>query len=631
MKARRYLVLMTLLAGIVLLAGNIAAQKLLAGARLDFTEGKLYTLSDATRMTLRDLAEPVDITYVYSRRVGQEYPAIQAHAARVRELLAAYAAASGGNVRVREIDPKPFSEAEDEALAAGISAIPAAGNDPLYFGIIGRNTIDDLRLIPFLAPERETTLEYDLTRMIARLDNPEPPKVGILSSLAGMKALDGESGYTVLQDIGRSFTVEQIPEDFRSLPDVDVLLVAHPGALTARQEWLIDQFILREGRAIFVVDPAAKTALSGSFFSATDSLARSSLGRLGRAWGVELAPQAVADAANALTVPVEAFGGGIEELAHPLFVGVPAETMSRDDPITADLMRVVNFGAPGALLAPAVPAGLTFAPLIMTGPSPSYIDPARAARDMGPDEVLQSYMTEPEPLVIAARLTGNLASAFPSGAPAMDEPADESEIEPARAEAAALPPHISASQTPAEIVIIADADFLADDFYVVPGSGLVVADNGALLLNALDALAGRGELSRLRSRAASLRPMDRIEAMRETAEAQYFRQQSTLEARLSTAQARLAELQSVASGEGFFAGDPEAELTPDERAELSALREDILTIRAGLRDIERDYRREIDALEATLKAINIWGGPLLVMLASLLVWRRQARKRQAVT
>ena len=170
---------------------------------------------------------------------------------------------------------------------------------------------------------------------------------------------------------------------------------------------------------------------------------------------------------------------------------------------------------------------------------------------------------------------------------------------------------------------------LADDFYVVPGSGLVVADNGALLLNALDALAGRGELSRLRSRAASLRPMDRIETMREAAEAQYFRQQSTLEARLATTQARLAELQSVASGEGFFAGDPEAELTPDERAELSALREDILTIRAGLRDIERDYRREIDALEATLKAINIWGGPLLVMLAGLLVWRRQAKRRRA--
>lgn len=627
MQARRYLLLTSLLAAVMLLAGNIAAQKLLAGARLDFTEGKLYTLSDATRQTVRTLAEPVDLTFVYSRRVGQEYPAIQAHAARVRELLATYEAASGGNVRVREIDPRPFSEAEDEALAAGISAIPAAGGDPLYFGIAGRNTIDDVRLIPFLAPERETTLEYDLTRMIARLDNPEPPSVGIISSLPGMRALGGESGYVLLQDIGRSFTVEQVPDDFASLPDVDVLLVAHPATLTARQEWLIDQFILRKGRAIFAVDPAAKTALTGSFFSSTDTLARSSLGRLGRAWGVELAPQAVADAANALTVPVENALGRVEEMAHPLFVGVPAETMSQDDPITADLMRVINFGAPGALITQTLPGRTTFAPLITTGPSPSYIDPARAARDMGPSEVLQNYTTEPQPLTIAARLSGSLPTAFPNGAPPMDEPADRASAEAARAEAASLPPHIAASERPAEIVLIADADFLSDDFYVVPGSGMVVADNGAFLLNALDALAGGGELSRLRSRAASLRPMTRIDGMRDVAEAQYFRQQSELESRLASAQARLTELQSAASGDGFFAGDPEAELSPDERAELSRLREDILSLRASLRDIERDYRREIDQLEGTLKLINIWGGPFLVTLVGLFVWRRQVKLR----
>lgn len=629
MKTRLYLVLMTLLAGLILLAGNIAAQKLLAGARLDFTEGRLYTLSDATRITLRELAEPVDLVFVYSRRVGQDYPAIQAHAARVRELLATYASQSGGNIALREIDPRPFSEAEDEALAAGISAIPASGADPLYFGIIGRNTIDDVRIIPFLAPERETTLEYDLTRMIARLDNPEPPRVGILSSLPGMRSLTGEGGYTVLQDIARSFTLEQIADDFASLPEVDVLLIAHPGALTSRQEWLIDQFVLRQGRAVFVLDPAAKTAAPGSFFASSGELARSSLGRLGLGWGVDIAPGAVADAANALTVPVESFTGRVEEMAHPLFLGVPAETMSRDDPITADLMRVVNFGAPGAIVTGNLPASARIAPLITTGPSPSFIDPARAARDMSPAEVLQAYMSEGEPLVIAARLSGNLTTAFPNGAPPADEPADQAEAEAARAEAANLPPHIGESRRPAEIVLIADADFLADDFYVMPGSGVVVADNGALLLNALDALAGGGELSRLRSRAQSLRPMARIEAMRETAEAQYFRQQSELESRLSAAQSRLGELQATATGDGFFAGDPEAELTPSERAELAALREDILTIRSSLREIERDYRRDIDRLEGTLKVINIWGGPLIVTIAGLLVWQRQRRRRRA--
>ncbi|HRK69468.1 MAG TPA: Gldg family protein, partial [Hyphomonas sp.] len=124
MDTRRYIILSTLLAGAILLAGNIAAQSLLSGARIDFTEGKLYTLSQATGTTLKEIAEPVDLTFVYARRAGQDFPAIQAHAARVRELLATYEARSGGRVRVREIDPAPFSPAEDEALAAGIPAVP---------------------------------------------------------------------------------------------------------------------------------------------------------------------------------------------------------------------------------------------------------------------------------------------------------------------------------------------------------------------------------------------------------------------------------------------------------------------------------------------------------------------------
>ena len=48
-----------------------------------------------------------------------------------------------------------------------------------------------------------------------------------------------------------------------------------------------------------------------------------------------------------------------------------------------------------------------------------------------------------------------------------------------------------------------------------------------------------------------------------------------------------------------------------------------MTLRGELRTIERDYRRDIDRMEATLKAINIWGGPILIALAGLLVWRRQ--------
>ena len=244
----------------------------------------------------------MEITFVYTRSVGQDYPAVRAYAARVRELLEVYQTQSGGRVRVTEIDPLPFSPAEDEALAAGITAIDTSGTDPLYFGIIGRNSIDDQRVIPFLAPEREVTLEYDLTRMVARLDDPDPPRVGILSSLPGMTSPGGEGGYTLLRDIGRSFEVEPISETFQSLPeDLDVLLIAHPPVLSRRQEWLIDQYVLRNGHAVILLDPAAKAAIGGGVFSMDQGLARSSLQDL----DAEYEPSSSPSRAARLT-PVEA-------------------------------------------------------------------------------------------------------------------------------------------------------------------------------------------------------------------------------------------------------------------------------------------------------------------------------------
>jgi len=624
MKAKHYLLAATALVATIFVSGNLVIQNALSGARVDFTENNLYTLSKGTRDALASVAEPVELTFVYTRGVGQDYPAVRAYAARVRELLESYRSQSGGQVIVHEIDPSPFSEAEDEALAAGITAVGTNGTDPLYFGIIGRNAVDDQRVIPFLAPEREVTLEYDLTRMIARLDDPDPPRVGILSSLPGMTAPGGEGGYTLLADITKSFDVVPISQEFQSLPeDLDVLFVAHPPQLSPRQEWLIDQYILRHGRAVIMVDPAAKTAMGGGLLGMSRDHPRSDLGALGKAWGVTLSEHAVADAANALPVPVDTGNGRMEELAHPLFIGAPAADMNANDLVTADLTRNVNFGAPGALLAGALPDGAAFSPLVSTGPSPSYIDAGEAVRDMTPGDVLKSYKTSPQPLVLAARLSGSLMTAFPAGAPAFDEPTDPGLAELARAEAANAQPHISRSETDAEIVLIADVDTLADDFYIIPGRDVVVADNGALVLNAIDALSGGGELSRLRSRAPSLRPMTRIDRMRESAEARYFRQQAELENRLATAQSRLEELQDISATDGFFSGDLESVLSEDERAELAKLRADIVELRERLRSIERDYRRDIDRLEGMLKLINIWGGPLLIGLIGLLVWRRQ--------
>ncbi len=630
MKSKHYLIAASALMGVVFVSSNLIMQKVFASARIDFTENNLFTLSNGTKSTLEELAEPVDITFVYSRQVAQEFPAVRAYAARVRELLESYASQSGRKVIIREIDPTPFSPAEDEALAAGITAVNTNGQDPLYFGIIGRNTIDDTRVIPFLAPEREVTLEYDLTRMISRLDDPYPRKVGILSSLSGMNSPGGEGGYQLLQDINKSFEIVPIPDEFQSVPDdLDVLLMAHINPLSDRQSWLIEQYLMRGGSAVILADPAAKIAVANQAIAFSDTPLSSDLGVLGEAWGVTISKRAVADAASALPVPVELDNGRVEERAHPLFIGTPAGDMNQNDLITADLSRTVNMGAPGAILFDNPAKGLTVAPLMQTGPGPSLIDAEHAVRDMGPGEVLRAYQALSGPLTLAARISGKLHSAFPDGAPEIDLPNDPVMAEIARADAENAPKHLDIAAQSSEIIVIADVDLLADDFYIYPGQDIVVADNGALVLNAIDALSGGGALSRLRSRAASQRPMERIDQMRERAEAQYFRQQGQLETRLNAAQARMEELQEIGSSDGFFAGDVEADLTETERAELSELREDIVRLRGLLRDIERDYRRDIDRMENRLKAINIWGGPILVALLGLLIWWRTRQKNGA--
>lgn len=627
MTPRRYLLLASLLLVAIFAAANLLAQSWFAGARADFTENRLYTLSGGTKATLTELAEPIDLTFVYTRSVGQDFPAVRAYAVRVRELLDAYQTLGKGEIRVREIDPAPFSEAEDEALAAGLVAVDTNGGDPLYFGLIGRNAVDDERVIPFLAPEQETSLEYDITRMVARLDRPEPARIGLISTLPGMNALTDEAGYAIRREMGKTFTVELIEENFVDLPaEIDVLMLVHPPDFTEWQLWQIDQFVLRTGRALILLDPAAKTAQGTGPFNMTNRQIRSDLDAFAAAWGVRLADAAVADTETALSIEADAGDGRTTILQHPLFLAIPPSLMSRTNLATADISRTINLGAPGRLLLNDGAPG-TREVLMRTGPAPSDIPPDRAAIDLSAGDAVALYQandTGPAPL--AVRLTGPLISAFPDGAPNPDLPDDPIYAELARAAAAEAPPHMSTSAVDADIVILADADMLDDGLHLNLQSGVPFADNAAFILNVLDSLSGGSELMSLRARAPGLRSMETVDRMREAAQSQFFNEQARLESRLVTSQERLEELQTVGATGGFFDGDVSAELSEAERAELARLREEIVTTRSRLRQIERDFRRDIDQLELRLRLFTILGGPLLIGVIGLLLFFRGRRR-----
>ncbi|MEM1087532.1 MAG: Gldg family protein [Pseudomonadota bacterium] len=623
MSARRYLLAASALLIAIFAAATLLANKTFSGARLDLTENGLFTLADGTKTVLSDISDPVDLTFVYTRSVGQNFPAVRAYAVRVQELLDTYVSASGGKLRVRVIDPAPFSEAEDEALAAGLVAVDTNGSDPLYFGLIGRNSVDDERVIPFLAPEQETRLEYDLTRMIARLDRSAPAKIGLISTLPGMTAITDEAGYTVLREMNKSFQVETLPSDFLDIPpDIDVLFIAHAPDLTDWQHWQIDQFLLRKGRALILVDPAAKTAPGDGPFGMANRAIRSDLGPFATSFGVALDRPAIADTQTALSIEATAGEGRTTILQHPLFLSIPPALMSRRNVLTSDLRRTLNLGAPGRFVLPSN-GTLDREVLLETGPAPSTIAAEDAAIDMGPDAVIAAYQAGPEPAVLALSLTGPLTTAFPSGRPAIEVPDDPVLAELARAAETEAVDHIATSDIDAQIILVADADLLDDGLYMNLQTGLPFADNATFVLNALDSLSGGTDLMSLRARSPGLRPMRRVEEMRNAAQARFFTEQARLEARLTESEQRLQELQSIGANDGFFDGDVSAQLNDQEREELARLREDIVATRGSLRQIERDFRREIDGLELNLRLFTILGGPALLGLFGLFLWWRR--------
>src|SRR6202035_2520646 len=131
----------------------------LRGMRADLTQNKLYTLSKGTQQVLRELKEPVNLYFYFSRdAAAKQTPLIMPYAARVREFLEEISARAGGKVHLQVIDPQPFSDDEDRAAEQGLQALQGNSGDSLYFGLAGTNSTDGRSSIPSFQADREEFL-----------------------------------------------------------------------------------------------------------------------------------------------------------------------------------------------------------------------------------------------------------------------------------------------------------------------------------------------------------------------------------------------------------------------------------------------------------------------------------------
>jgi ABC-type uncharacterized transport system involved in gliding motility auxiliary subunit len=593
---------------LVLVAFNYLAGA--ASARLDLTEGKLYTLSAGTKKILRNLQAPVKLKLYMSQ--GEAVPVqLRSFAQRVEDLVREFKQVAGSNLVVERYNPRPDSEEEDAAQLDGVEPQQLMSGEQFYLGV-AVSQLDRKQAIGAVSPQRERLLEYDLIRAIARVGSAERAKIGLMAGLPVLGerfnpfTRQSSDPWVLANELKREFEVKEVPLTAKEIDkDVNVLLLIHPRDPQPQLEYALDQFVLRGGKLIAFVDPYAYFDQAPTMPGVPPQPSSSSLPTLFKAWGLEMDPNKV--------VADVVFGSGGGARYTPTVLSLNRTAMSRDDIVTSSVETLLYaFG--GALQTKPV-EGLRVAELLRSSPDSMLVDNINATK--AGDEATRGFTPSGKALPLAVRITGKFSTAFPDGLKENDKPV-------------AGTPQLRESGGENAVIVVADVDMLADgaavDIQDVFGRKVVVPSNGnlALAMGMVEQFAAGDELISLRSRTAAFRPLTVVRELEAEAQKQYFGRIQSLEDELQKTTAKLQELQKAQGG----AGKSAQILSPEQQVELERFRKTVAETRLALKEVRKNLRQDAEGLVFWTKVANIALMPLLVALAGLafaLIRRSRAR------
>lgn len=634
-----------LLVAILFVALNVLSNTVLNTARFDLTEDRLFTLSDGTRRIVSNLEEPVRLRFYFSESLANQLPSIRRYGQRVRDMLEEYVNLADGRIRLEVVDPEPFSVEEDEAVRVGLQAFPLGPGENVYFGLVGVNTTDDQEEIPFFNQEKEQFLEYDLTRMIYNLSDPQRPVVTLITDHemnAQVNSLmrlggGGPEPWALVDVIRETHDLKVVGGLERRIPeDTDILLVIHPAKLEADIRYQIDQYVLGGGHTIVFVDPFSEIGAASSQrgmmgMGQTRIPDSSKFAEQLAAWGVAVDPdKVVADWQLGQEVNMARPGGTARILRYLPWLEITPEHMNREDVVMADLgpMAIPTAGHIAAL----PDAGTRLTPLITTSVRSQLIDADDVRFRPDPQLLIEKFTASEDSYVLAARVTGTARTAYPDGKPGKTD-GDSAEGagkdgDGEESNEAGAPAHREAGEI--NVLLVADTDMLHERFWLRVqdffGQKVLIpfAANGDFVVNALDNMAGSSDLIGLRSRGKSNRPFEVVDGLRRAAEQQFLQQERDLNARLEERQKEITELQSKARAGGG------ALLSEQQQAKIAEAQSEVLETRRQLREVQHNLNKDIEALETRLKVANIAIVPVAVALVALVLaafrYRRRARR-----
>lgn len=598
--------------------------------RVDVTADKAHTLSAGTKKILGKLNSPITIRFYCTQADNAMPPVLRTYAQHIEDMLNEYQQAAKGKIKIQKLDPKPDSDEEESARLNGVEgqATGQFGANKIYLGIVV-SIFDEKFALPWLPPERERLLEYDISRAISRVENRTPPVVGIMSAMPVFgqqynpmtmtRDQQGKGPWAFVAELKKDFAVQKVPMTASKIDDdIKVLLVMHPRNITEATQYAIDQFILRGGKLLAFLDPHAFFDEShdqqNQSFSVIgeNAYGQSSLDKLLAAWGLKMDMDKVA--------ADKSFGSRNPRNGQmaPTILMVTRAGIDENDVATS---QIDNLLLPFAGAFTGKPAdGLTETVLVKSSRNSQLIDSLIATA--ASEQILRDFKADDVEYPLAVHLTGKFKTAFPNGKPKGADGKDES----------TNTVQLRESNGSGEVVLVADSDMLNDKACVSVrndnmGRPVVKPINGNLnfVQSVVEQFSGDDDLISARSRASMNRPFTRVKDMEAQAAKQWEEKVRELETKQKETERKITDLQTHKEG------TPEEKdiLSPEQQKELDSYQQTQAEVKKNLKQVRNNLRKDTDSLVFWTKVANIGAMPVLVAVSGLVLAIIKPKRRPA--
>ncbi|MCZ6691139.1 MAG: GldG family protein [Planctomycetota bacterium] len=472
--------------------------------RYDMTENQDYTLSEATKRILRNIEDEVTIKIYLTVDPPTRILDLKR---RIEDTVSEFRAAGRGKLRIDYIDPKADDAEMEKARKWGIRplTVQVRKQDSFeqvqaYFGMAILYE-DKREVIPIIANTQ--SLEYDMISSIKKLTlyaTDDLPQIAFLGGHGEPGVQYGE--YRGLGQITKKIvhvtTVNPSLPNSKGISNEEnaVLVVARPVELAETDLYAIDQFLMKGGKIIFLLDPIQ---IDNSRGGTTAKDTNSNLDEMLAHYGVGVNHDLVMDDPRYVGKIPRQRGPFQFREPYPFFIAPTANNLSQESPVTASLDQMI---LPWASSLVPIEDNLKDREVIELAWTSDNAWTMDEEFDVTPPASPRDYPRGPDgrigKRIVALAVTGKFTSFFKD----KEIPVfiDRATGEPVPVQDGPLPDRVDQVES-SQIIVVGDSGFLESQALRVPG-------NANFFLNAIEWLALNPELVTIRGKGEISRPLD---------------------------------------------------------------------------------------------------------------------------